>query len=218
MKLFKRWTSGVVSRVDWMVSQVENQEALIASAIRDARQAAAQAKVQLNRVRQDGCKLQQQVEELQQATELWRTRALDCGAEDEDRALQCLKRSRNAEMRLKQMRLRWQEHHSIEEQLSRDVAAMDVRISTLVEKRNLLKTRQSRAQAMGAVRESDDVMVAGLDDVFDRWEARVVEAEYDGSCRLSDDEFEQAFVIEEDQAALREELRNLRSQAEEGGK
>ena len=43
MERFRTWTAGLISRVDWMVSQVENHEALAQSAIRGARARAAGA-------------------------------------------------------------------------------------------------------------------------------------------------------------------------------
>ncbi len=209
MKIFRRWTTGIVSRVDWMVSQVENQEALVNSAIREARQSAARAKVQLGRVKNDGKKLQAQVDEQSEACTLWKERARACAATDEERALECLRRSRQAENRLKQLHQRLKEHQQVERQLTRDVAQMDSKISGLVEKRNLLRTRQSRAEAMSVVHDPDGPISEELDEVFDRWETQVVEAEYKGACELEGDSFGQVFVEEEDKADLKEELKRL---------
>ena len=48
-----RWTSGFASRIDAMVSQIENHDALVSAAVRDAREARARAVVQVKRVRED---------------------------------------------------------------------------------------------------------------------------------------------------------------------
>ena len=44
MQTVRLWTAALVSRIDGMVSRIENHEALAASAIRDVRRAAARAK------------------------------------------------------------------------------------------------------------------------------------------------------------------------------
>ena len=74
MHAFRRWTAGLVSRVDWMVSQVENHEALAESAIRDVQRAAARARVQLGRVRQDGSTLRRRRDEEAEAAMTGRPR------------------------------------------------------------------------------------------------------------------------------------------------
>jgi hypothetical protein len=66
MHRLRVWTASLLSRVDWMVSQIENHEAVARSAIEDVRQAAARAKVQLARVRQDGEALRKRVAEQRQ--------------------------------------------------------------------------------------------------------------------------------------------------------
>ena len=53
MHTIRLWTATLASRVDAMVSRIENHEALAESAIRDVRRAAGRASVQLRRMRRE---------------------------------------------------------------------------------------------------------------------------------------------------------------------
>ena len=99
MQRIRLWTAGLLSRVDWMVTQVENHEALAQSAIRDVQRAAARAKVQLAKVRKDGRALRDQLAEAREAEATWRERAQRTASEDEERAVECLRRSKAASRR-----------------------------------------------------------------------------------------------------------------------
>ncbi len=168
MKVFKRWTSGVFSRVDWMVSQIENQEALINSALQESREAVARAKVQLGRVRQDGIKLRQRCQNEEQAVGTWRERAMQSAKADEQRAMECLRRSKGSEKLSGQLRQRVNEHEQVEAQLSKDVRSMEEKLAGLLEKRNLMRTRQSRAEALTSISGNCAAPSDELDEIFDR--------------------------------------------------
>lgn len=212
MKTFKRWTTGIFSRVDWAVSQIENQEALINSALKDSREAVAKAKVQLGRVRQDGVRLQQKLQTEEENISRWRERATQIAKTDEQRALECLKRSKKAIQQRDQFQVRVKEHGQVEQQLAKDVAGMEERLAELTEKRNLMRTRQSRAEALTNIQACSSETGTEVDDIFDRWEMRVTEKELTTESTLSADSFEESFVVEETESELREELQQLLDQ------
>jgi phage shock protein A len=216
MHRLRVWTASLLSRVDWMVSQIENHEAVARSAIEDVRQAAARAKVQLARVRQDGEALRKRVAEQREEEAVWRERARRCAPEDEERALECLRRSNRAARRVAELSPRCDEHERIEKQLATDVASIDDRLLRLNEQQNVLRTRQSRAEALSRVRETGGSLASEIDDILERWEIRIVEREIAGGCAPgvadpSADRFEDAFVNEEERAALRAQLAELRA-------
>ena len=209
MKILKRWTAGVTSRVDWMVSQVENQEALVNSALQEARQSAARAKVQLGRVKQDGQRLRQKLHDTERSVSSWRDRAIQTGQEDEDKAVECLRRSKRAELLAGQLQQRLVEHEQVEQQLGKDVRSMEEQLGALIEKRNLMRTRQSRAEAVKSIQGSTEALSTDLDTIFERWETRVTEKELAGACCIDTDSFEEAFASEEEASDLRAELSEL---------
>lgn len=218
MQRIRLWTASLVSRVDGMVARIENHEALAASAIRDVRQAAARATVQLARVRRDGARLRDELAARREDARVWEERATRTAATDRDKAIECLRRSHGAVRDAAQLERRLAEHERVEQQLARDVAAVEERLSRLEEQRNLLATRQSRAEALGCVREAQAPCGVELDEVFGRWETQVAEREFAGGCLVRSDALERAFDEEEEGAELdaRLDLLLAREQEERG--
>jgi phage shock protein A len=210
MQSIRLWTAALVSRVDGMVSRIENHEALAQSAIREVRQAAARASVQLRRVRRDGERQRQRLDELREAQATWRDRARRKADEDETTALECLRRSQQAARRAAALQARLRDHERIERQLARDVTAVEERLVRLDEQRHVLVTRQSRAEAMSALRDTSAPVHTDLDDLFDRWEVRIAESELAGGCAEDVDPLEGELDREEEQEELRTELEALR--------
>jgi hypothetical protein len=104
------------------------------------------------------------------------------------------------------------DHERIERQLARDVTAVEERLVRLDEQRHVLVTRQSRAEAMSALRDTSAPLHTDLDDLFDRWEVRIAESELAGGCSEAEDidPLEGELDREEEQEALRAELEALR--------
>lgn len=212
MKTIKRWTTGIFSRIDWAISQIENQEALINSSLKESRESVAKAKIQLKRVRQDGEKLRQKLQAEEESIVRWRDRATQIAKTDEDRALECLMRAKKSEQQRDQLVLRAKEHALVEQELAKDVESVQERLAELMEKRNLMRTRQSRAEALTSIQACSSETSTEVDDIFDRWEMRVTEKELATECGISADPLEESFDKIESEAELREELRQLLDQ------
>ncbi len=210
MSVFFRWTTGFASRIDSMVRQIENHDALVSAAIRDAKEARARATVQVKRVREDGRRMQRRRSELEEAERLWRERAVRVAGDDEDRALECLRRAKRAAREHADLSDQAEEHGRIEKQLGRDIARIDGRIEELVQQRNLLRTRQSRAEALSAAQEDDGRRLSEVDDILERWEIKVSRNETDVDCALDDrDDLELELGAAEERESLRGELDEL---------
>ena len=210
MRYLKRWTTGVFSRIDSFVAQVENHEALANEALKNLQQTTARAQVQLKRVREDGHRLQQQCAEQREQTARWRERAKR-SIVDDARAMECLRREKLAQRGVDELEHRLQEHERTEQQLVADVRGLDTRLATLREQRNLMRTRQSRAEAMGFAQGDALQLTGDIDDMFDRWEVRITQAESAGGVGLStEDTFEGEYSSQEEQEELRRELDEMR--------
>lgn len=214
MKAMKRITTSLFANFDWAVTQIENHEALVNAALREIQHAGAKARVQINRVRQDGERMRRRLTEQRQAAQVWEERALRCAQSDEARALECLKRCKQAQLEAQELELQITNHARIEEDLARDLEAIERRIEDLKRKRNTLRTRESTAEALSTMQSQDAGLIAELDDVFDRWEIKV--ASYD-QCEVvagnGARSLEREFETEEETAALRAELANLQTRS-----
>lgn len=210
MKTLRRLTTTIVSSFDWMISQVENHDALVDAAIREVQQAGARATVQLKKVRQDGLNMRKRLQDLREAQELWSSRALQTAGVDEKRAIECLRRKKRTELEIASLEEEERQHAKIEKQLGIDLRLVEEKLETLKSQRNLLRTRQSRAEALRAAQGQDSSLIGEIDGILERWESKVGEYEAMTECsRDREDDFTHEFVTAEEESALKEELARL---------
>jgi len=210
MSRMKRWTMSVSSWVDGMLAQVENHEAAVSSAIGRVRQATARSGVQLKRVERDQQALRDRLLEEEQAAEAWRRRAKS--AVDETIALECLRRHMAAERQVVRLRERLGEHERCHKELSDGIRVLNGRLGELTERKNLMRTRESRAEAAHGMA-STSGPIGDLEDVFERWEARVGEIEIASECGEPIDAFEAELDAVDESAELRLALEELRAES-----
>jgi len=114
MKTLRRFTTSIISSFDSVVGQLENHEALVSSAIRDAEQAAGRAKAQFQRVQKDGVMLRHRLEEVRDGIRIWEERAKRCAESDEVKALECLKRRETHKRQLAELTEQATRHATLE--------------------------------------------------------------------------------------------------------
>ncbi len=203
MNLFKRWTSSVYSSFDWMISQVENHEALVTSALREMKQAGGKANAQLKQIQRDGAAMRSRLAELEQAETSWKERALKAHESDRERALECLQRKKAVENERKALSEQLQDHEKFEKQLTADLKVIEQRIAELKRKKHTLCARQHRSDALRASAPEEIGLIAEIDDIFERWEIKLDQRE---EFSFAKDSFEEEFVAEESREALNAEL------------
>lgn len=210
MKAFRRFTSRLSASFDWVSRQVENHEALVNCTIRDVSRHAAQAKVQLRRVERDGRAMKRRIKELHEQALLWEDRARQSKEQDEKKALECLRRKRKAEKEVSELELQAVEHKKVEDQLKRELSAIEEKLQQLTRQRNLMRTRESRAAALTSLPGTETQLVSEIEEVFDRWDARVTQYELQTDSGLTtQDELEEEFLSQEEEQELSEELASL---------
>lgn len=215
MSLFKRLSATLFSRVDQAVSQIENHDAVIDVSIRDARRAAAQAKVRLTRVRNDGQRLHAKLKTLREAEASWTERARASAENDEDTALECLRRRRVCQRQSADLEATLERHGELERRLASDVQDLESRVSDVSQQRNLMRTRQSAAEALCSINAIDSTTAIDIDDTFERWEIQITEAELATGQTDPADALERQFLKAEDREALRAELHAITSEQED---
>lgn len=214
MSIFRRLSATVISGVDQMVGQIENHDAVIEAAIRDARRASAKAKVRLAHMRKESDRMKHRVEEARREEAQWVKRARSVGTSDENAAIECLRRRRECQRQVTQLEQAIVQQAGLQERLARDIRMAEDRVDEMAQQRNLMRTRQSAADALTAVANIDESVTADLSSVFERWEVNVTEAEMEAGTIDSVDHLEQGFLDEEQRDELRDELRELMTQKE----
>ena len=209
MRLFKRITTTVSSSIDKAVSKVENHDAIINAALLETQQAAARSRVRLVRVQKDGSNLKTRRKELQTAALQWAERAKNVAGTDEAKALECLRRRKECQTQAESLDASIEKHHELENRIAENLKKIDARISEVSQQRNMMRSRQSVAEATRIINNIEGVSYGEIEDTFDRWEINLGESEIISGSGPSTDSLESAFLVEEDQTALRAELADL---------
>lgn len=206
MRAIRRWATSIAASFDYVITQVENHEAIVTSAIKDMQQAGNKARAQLARVKRDGENMRKRIADLRELERVWKERALRVHESDEAKALECLRRRKQVSRELEALETQEQEHSRLANQLNSDLKIIDERIAELKRKKNALTARQYRAEAMRIGQIDDLGLVAEIDDIFDRWELKIDEAT---GFQESMDDLETDFISEEEEIELRSELSEL---------
>lgn len=209
MSLIRRISTSITSTVDRAVSKVENHDAIINAALRDTQRAAARSRVRLERVRKDGQSLRSRREDLALATTRWADRAKSIAESDEPKALECLRRRKECETQLRNIEVSIQKHDELETRIVEQVKKIEARIGEVAQQRNMMRSRQSVADAMRTISDIEGVSYGEIEDTFDRWEINLGEAEILMGVGSPGDSLEETFMAEEETAELRAELAAL---------
>ena len=209
MSFLKRITATVSASMDSVVDRVEDHDAVIESSIKECRQAAARTRVRLVSVKRDGEQLLNTKSRLEKDIELWKSRALDAAGENEERAIQCMKRKNLAESRMVQTTDALALHLHSEQKLVKNLASIESRISEISQKRNTMRSRQSVSEAMKIIHKLEGDSSYAVDDTFDRWESNLLEREIATESDHAMDHFENEYIEQEELNSLKVELEEL---------
>jgi phage shock protein A len=207
MSLFKRITATLTTRVGNLVNELQNHDAVVESGIAEMRQAYAKAKVRFTRMTAEGERLRRKLEEQRRDATAWRERALAC--KDEEKALECLRRDRLASGQATSLEGMLERHREFEGRLSREIEAVCAHIGELEHKRHQMRSREATADAAWSIQRMEEGRSLDLEDIFERWEMRVTEAELTTDTLPTRDPLEAEFIAEEERASLAEELDEL---------
>jgi len=209
MSLIRRISATLTSSVDRAVSKVENHDAIVNAALRDTQQAAARSRVRLERVRKDGRALKTRYQSLKEAQSRWTERARTIASSDESKALECLRRRKDCEAQVRNLAESIEKHEELESRIAEQVKKIEARISEVSHQRNMMRSRQSVAEAMRTIHNIEGVSYGEVEETFDRWEINLGETEILMGASASVDRLDSEFLAEEDTEALRAELQLL---------
>lgn len=209
MSLFTRISATVCASVDKAVTRVENHDAIIHANIRDTREAAARSRVRLARVRKDGDKMRNRLEKLKRDEALWTDRARNVAEDDKNKALECLKRRQACRQQIEQTESALRQHVELENKLAAGVQKIEARVQEVSEQRNMLRSRQSVAEATRLIENIEGDETSVIEETFDRWEIMIGESELAVGADISIDTLEASFSESEHSELLEAELDEL---------
>jgi len=215
MSIFKRLSATLVSRIDHVVGEIENHDAVIQATLSDMRKKIAEAKVRLGQVRHEQQQLKHQLQEQQDNGLLWRKRAIECAKENEDKALECLSRRRCCQQKAKTLGKTLEQYTQTADRLAQDIETSQQRLTEMKQKLTLMRARQSTSLALNATDEVSNHCANALEDSFNRWEVSIAQTEISLDVDDATDTLEQDFISQEQQEVLQKELMALLAEEEQ---
>jgi len=207
MNSLKRIFVSLKGQIDHVADEFENHEALAGAAIQDLQAIASKTRLHLHRVSKMSEQYQKQLAEQQEQARLWSERAVKMRVEDEQKALQCVKRLRLAQQQMNLLEQQYQQSTAQEAKVRDDLNVISEQLLVLKNKKEILAARQNR---VGIQREHQGDSMQDVQSVFERWEGAVVSTEYEIPDAIVDtDTFANEFEQEEDELALKMMLDEL---------
>ncbi len=214
MNNLKRIFVSIKSQIDHVADEFENHEALAGVAIEDLQEIASKTRLHLHRVSKMSEQYQQQLSDQQEQEKLWSERAIKTRQEDEQKALQCVKRLRQVQQQIKSLEQQCQESTAQEEKIRADIELIQDQLQSLKNQKEILAARQNRASIQDSLGDNQNNSLQEVQGVFQRWEGSVVSSEFSVPDQSVDnDTFAQPFEQEEDELALKIMLDQLTAQS-----
>ena len=212
MNSLKRIFVSIKSQIDHVADEFENHEALASAAIQDLLELSRKTRLHLHRVSKMAEQYQTQLEEQQNQAELWTERAVKIRHEDEQKALQCVKRLRQTQQKITLLERQCQESSAQETKIQDDLNAIQEQIQILKSKKEILAARQNRAGVHEVLMDNQGNTLQDVQNIFDRWEGSVVSAEFEQPEATDTDRFANEFEQEENDLELKMMLDELTGQ------
>jgi phage shock protein A len=197
------------TRMNNVVDDFENHEALAAVAIEEVEKIGRNSRIQINRIRNRIEGSGTKIETRKQEAEKWAERAVKLEATDQEAAINCVKRMKEAEKEIETLERQQREAIAQEKKIVADLARISEQIGSLKTRRENLISRQHRVQATGTTARDGRNPAGDAKSVFERWENRLLGDEFEIPAEEPGDPFAERFEQEEYEADLKATLASL---------
>jgi len=209
MSIIKRLSATLVSNIDRVVGEIENNDAVIQATLSELRRKVATAKVRLAQVHRQEANLDRQIQQRREDERLWGERALEAARTDEAKALECVGRRLQCRRQAEKLAQGQQHYQLTAEKLARGVEEGEERLAEMGQKHTLMRARQSTAEALHAANQAGDDSLQQVEDSFSRWEVKILQEEMMVDSDDMLDPLDREFSNSENEQALRDELAAL---------
>lgn len=209
MSIFNRLSATVVSSIDRVVGEIENNDAVIQATLTELRRKVAAAKVRLAHVHRQETNLNKQIQKRHEDEQLWGERAVEAARTDEAKAMECVRRRQQCRRQAQKLEQGQQHYQLTAEKLARGVEEGEERLAEMGQKHTLMRARQSTAEALYAANQAGDDSLHQMEDSFDRWEVKILQEEMAVNSDDMLDPLDREFSNSENEQALRDELAAL---------
>ncbi|MET1254322.1 PspA/IM30 family protein [Aliikangiella maris] len=217
MSFIKRLSIQLFSKLDDAVTELENHDALIGAAINQQKQKVFIAKKQQANLNLHINQIQETLHTTQKKQQQWHQRAQQQIVSDPEKAKECIHRQLQLTQQIEKLQQTLQAYQTAQAQLTADIQRFEQDIWQHQQKRDLLKTRQSRLSLQTSSQHEATGNI--INDSFNRWEANIMATESNSINRLnsidlvsavnSDNHLEQSFLEAEYAEKIQAEFEQL---------
>jgi len=209
MSIFKRLSLSWFAKLDDLVTEIENHQAIIEAALKEHAQKVAEAKVQKNQLTQQLQHFEKQILKLKSEQNNWKRRAAELADSDQESALECVRRVRAAENKIESLNTSLIQYNQAVNRLDQHIEKGDSELDLLRQKLDLLKARQASTNATNSNALNNQDNLEEVQKAFTNWEKKVAVNELVNNSGLESDPFAEKFEKEESEQKLKDELQAI---------
>lgn len=210
MSILKRLSTTLISRIDRVVTEIENHDAVIQAALNEMNRKMAKAKIALNQACRERDRIKTELETQQSNVHRWQERAIICAKTDESKALECLRRSHKSRDRAAVLQKSLDEYTRSIEKMTGNIQSSAQRLNEMKQRLTLMRAKQATSKTDATVHSNCGDAESIVEDTFNRWEMHLNHDDIPLDCTTDDmDELEHEFITQEQQNDLRSELTAL---------
>ncbi|MDC8444506.1 MAG: PspA/IM30 family protein [Nitrosomonas sp.] len=214
MSILKRLSTTLISRIDRVVTEIENHDAVIQAALNEMNGKMARAKIALNQACRERDRIKAELETQHNNIQRWQERAIICAKTDEStgesKALECLRRSHKSRERVAVLKKSLDEYARSIEKMTGNIQSSAQRLNEMKQRLTLMRAKQATSKTDAAVHSPCGDAESIVEDTFNRWEMHLNHDDIPLDCATDDvDELEYEFITQEQQNDLHNELTAL---------
>lgn len=210
MSILKRLSTTLISRIDRVVTEIENHDAVIQAALNEMNSKMAKAKIALNQACRERDRIKTELETQQSNVHRWQERAIICAKTDESKALECLRRSHKSRDRAAGLQKSLNEYARSIEKMTGNIQSSAQRLNEMKQRLTLMRAKQATNKTDATIHSTCGDAESIVEDTFNRWEMHLNHDDIPFDCAIDDvDELEHEFITQEQQNDLRNELTAL---------
>ena len=212
MSILKRLSTTLISRIDRVVAEIENHDAVIQASLDEMNSKLATAKIALNQACRERDRLKTEIEKQRDNMHRWQERAISCAKSDEPKALECLRRSHKNRDQAAILQKSFDEYIRSIEKMAGNIKSGEQRLTEMKQKLTLMRAKQATSKISATTCPPGSETENVLENTFNRWEMYISHNEIPLDCTDDThtvDELEHEFATQEQQNDLRNELASL---------
>jgi phage shock protein A len=214
MSILKRLSTTLISRIDRVVTEIENHDAVIQAALDEMNSKMAKAKIALNQACRERDRIKAELETQRHNVHRWQERAIICAKTDESKALECLRRSHRSRDQAAALQKSLGEYTRSIEKMTGNIQSSAQRLNEMKQRLTLMRAKQATSKVGATVRSPCCDSESIAEDTFNRWEMHINHDDIPLDCAANAaedtvDELEHEFITQEQQDDLHNELAAL---------